>query len=495
MTASLKRQRAVPSLEDVRAALRGRLRERSATDFRAYVEYVHRGRWRPARHLNLICGRLNALERGELTRLIITMPPRHGKSMTVTESFPSWFIGRKPDRRVIEVSYGDKFAQKFGRANRRKIEEFGEELFGIKISRENASVTNWGIEDYPGGMISSGLGGAITGEGADLLIVDDPVKNRKEAESLTYRESVWAEWQDTLLSRLHPGGSVIVIMTRWHEDDLVGRLMEQDGGRDWEVINLPAIAEEGRPDAIDREPGAALWPEIGFDEAWAEKMKARVGVRTWESLFQGRPTPQDGGLFRASTFRRFRAAGTCYRLLTPEGEKIYDHSQCRVFQTCDVAGSKKSSADYFVLGTFALTPNGDILVLDILRERLEGPDQPILIRRKFQEWKPAMIGVESANMGLTLYQQLVRDGLPVLELRPEADKYTRAIPAAARYEAGAVYHRENAPWSNDLEAELIAFPNGAHDDQVDVIAYAAFIQAWGYLDAMQRKADRAFVLG
>jgi len=481
----------LPSLSEVRAWKR----ELACKDYGAYVELVHRGRWRRARHLDLLCSLLRSVEDGTIPRLMVSMPPRHGKSMAVTETFPSWFLGKQPDRRVIEVSYGDKFAQKFGRANRRKIDEFGMELFGVSISSDNASVTNWGIKGRAGGMISAGVGGGITGEGADLLIIDDPIKNRKEAESLTYRETLWAEWQDTLMSRLHPGGRVVIIMTRWHEDDLVGRLLAQNATHGWRVVNLPALADEREPDILGRRPGEALWPEHGFDETWAEEMKGRVGTRTWESLYQGHPTPQDGGLFRTSTFRRFRAAGTCYRLLTPEGERIYDHSQCRVFQTCDVAGSRKSSADYFVLGTFALTPGGDILVLEILRERLEGPDQPILIRRKFQEWKPAMIGIESANMGLTLYQQVVRDGLPVIGLRPDTDKYTRAIPAAARYEAGAIYHRENAPWANDLEAELIAFPNGAHDDQVDVIAYAAFIQAWGYLDAMEKKSDRAFVLG
>lgn len=415
--------------------------------------------------------------------------------MAVTQTFPSWFIGKNPGRRVIEVSYSNELARKFGRENRRKIEEFGKELFNISVSRDNASVTNWGIRGHSGGMISAGVGGSITGEGADLLVIDDPVKNRQEAESMTYRENLWSEWQDTLMSRLHPGGRVVIIMTRWHEDDLVGRLIAQDTARQWHVVNLPAVADEGELDILGRKPGETLWPEHGFDAEWAEQTKRVQGTRTWESLYQGRPRPLDGGLFKASMFRRFRITGDCYRLFAPDGEKIYEKDKCRVFQTCDVAGSKKSSADYFVLGTFALTPKGEILALDILRERLEGPDQPLLMRRKFQEWKPVLIGVESASMGLTLYQQTVRDGLPVLKLTPDTDKYTRAIPAAARYEAGSVYHLENAPWLNDLEAELLAFPNGAHDDQVDVVAYAAFIQAWGYLDAAQKIRSRAYVLG
>ena len=478
-----------------RSEVRERMKELACDNYAAYVQLVHRGQWEPARHLNLLCKYLEAVERGDIKRFIISMPPRHGKSMTVTQTFPSWFIGKNPYRRVIEVSYGDDLARKFGRENKRKVDEFGSELFDVSIPRGASSSTNWSLDGYPGGMISAGVGGGITGEGADLLVVDDPIKNRLEAESVTYRERLWSEWQDTLMSRLHPGGRVVLIMTRWHEDDLVGRLLRQDTDYEWTFINLPAIAEEGEPDELGRAPGEPLWPEHGFNEAWARALMRSVGARTWESLYQGHPRPQDGGLFKASMFRSFRVAGDSYQLLTPDGPKIYSKDKCRVFQTCDVAGSTKSSADYFVLGTFALTPGGELLALDILRERLEGPDQPALMRRKFQEWKPQLIGVESVSMGLTLYQQTVRDGLPVIKLKPDADKYTRAIPAAARYESGAFYHLEGAPWRKDLEAELMAFPNGAHDDQVDVISYAAFIQSWGYLNASGPRGSRAYVLG
>ena len=200
------------------------------------------------------------------------------------------------------------------------------------------------------------------------------------------------------------------------------------------------------------------------------------------------------GLFKASTVRYFRTVGECYQLITPDGFIAYEKNKCRLFQTCDVAGSTKSSADYFVLGTFALCPNGELLLLDILRERLEGPNQPMLIKQKFDEYTPAIIGVEGANMGLTLYHQLRRSGLPVIELKPDADKYTRAIPVAMRYEAGMVYHLEGADWLRELEAELLEFPNGMHDDQVDVISYAVYMQSWGYLNVKKRRS-RALVLG
>lgn len=438
------------------------------------MEIVTHGRWKRAKHLSFLCDLLEKIEEGNLTRLIVTMPPRHGKSMTVTESFPSWFIGKNPERRVIEVSYSDTLAKRFGRYNRKKIEEFGLDIFGIQVSRDNASVTSWSLAGHSGGMISAGIGGSITGQGADLLIIDDPIKNRQEAESLTYRERIWSEWQDTLNSRLQPRGRVIVIMTRWHEDDLVGRLLKQS--TDWKLVNFPILAEEY--DVLGREPEQSLWPDFGFDEKWCADKKKNVGKRSWESLYQGHPSSAEGNLFKASFFRNFSVIGNCFRV----NDKIYDKSDCRIFQTCDVAGSKKSSADFFVLGTFALCPNGELLILEVFRERLEGPDQPMLIQRKYNEYKPLIIGVESVSMGLTLYQQLSRAGLPVIELKPEADKFTRAIPAAARYEAGMIFHKENAYWLGDLESELLSFPNGAHDDQVDVISYAFFIQAWGFFD-------------
>ena len=204
----------LPTINEIDEQLRI-LRDRKITRAREkycyYMEFIYNGRWKKARHLELLCNLLESVEIGELSRLIITMPPRHGKSMTVTESFPSWFIGRNPERRVIEVSYGSELAQRFGLANRRKIDEFGEEIFNIKVSSENASKTNCGIENYSGGMISAGIGGSITGQGADLLVIDDPIKNRQEAESETYRDRIWHEWQDTLNSRLHPGGRVIII--------------------------------------------------------------------------------------------------------------------------------------------------------------------------------------------------------------------------------------------------------------------------------------------
>ncbi|MBQ7593148.1 MAG: hypothetical protein IJU48_02200 [Synergistaceae bacterium] len=199
-------------------------------------------------------------------------------------------------------------------------------------------------------------------------------------------------------------------------------------------------------------------------------------------------------LFKASTIRYFQIVKNYYQLPTPSWLKTYERDKCKVFQTCDIAGSMKSSADYFVLGTFALCPDGELLVLDIFREHLNGPDQPALMLRKFQEWKPSLVGVEDSEISITMYQLLRQMDIPIIELNSDADKYTRAIPAAARYEAGMMYHLENTHWLIALEAELLSFPNGMHDDQVDVISYAVFMQSWGYFNK-KKTGGRALALG
>lgn len=184
----------------------------------------------------------------------------------------------------------------------------------MSVSKDNAVANNWGIEGHKGGMISVGVGGAITGEGANLLVLDDMVKNAKEANSPTYREMVWNGWESTLLTRLYDGGSVEFIMTRWHEDDLIGRLLEWFP-RDWIRFSLPAIAED-EDDLLGREIGEAICPELGFDEEWAEQKKPEVGSRTWSSLYQQRPVPASGAIFNRSWIKFYNVLPTLDERLT-----------------------------------------------------------------------------------------------------------------------------------------------------------------------------------
>ena len=425
-------------------------------DYGFYVEYVHRGSYIPAKHTDYICEKVEKVERGIIKRLMIYLPPRHSKSLTVSETFPSYFIGKNPVRRVIETSYGDSLARKFGRANRRKIEEYGADLFGIKISSDNASMTNWGIEGHPGGMISAGIGGPITGEGADLLIIDDPIKNREEAESETYREKVWSEWQNTLLTRLHPGAAVIIILTRWHEDDLAGRLLAQEPDK-WEVLSLPAEAEENDP--LGREPGEPLWPEHGYDKEWMEAKKKEVGSRTWAALYQQRPSPVEGGIIRRGWWQYYRQAPSRFE---------------EIIQSWDCAFKDEQSSDY-VVGQVWGRRGADKYLLDQVRDRMDFPSTVRAVESLSAKWPHARAKlIEDKANGPAVIATLKSKISGLIPVNPEGGKMARLQAVSPDIEAGNVYLPEPsiAPWVHDYIEEFAAFPNGLNDDQVDATSQA-----------------------
>ena len=390
---------------------------------------------------------------------MIFLPPRHSKSMTVSETFPSYFIGKNLNRRVILVSYGESLARKFGRANKLKLEEFGEEIFGISIGRNNASVTNWGIEGYRGGMISAGIGGGITGEGADLLIIDDPIKNRSEADSKTYRDKVWSEWQNTLYTRLQPDGAVIIILTRWHEDDLAGRLLNPEYGEveDWDIIKLPAIAEEN--DLLGREIGEPLWPEFGFDAKWVEETKVAVGTRTWASLYQQRPSPQEGSIINRKWWQYYKKA--------PEQ---FDE----VIQSWDCSFKETEDGSY-VVGQVWGRKGADKYLLDQFRARVDFTETLRAIRNMTAKWPQARLKLieEKAN-GPAIISALRREISGIVPVNPQGSKEARLHAVAPDIEAGNVYIPDPsiAPWIHDYVEELAAFPNAPNDDQVDATSQA-----------------------
>ncbi len=446
-----------------------------------FLEYDGRGAWQSAPHLELLCSKLEAVERSEIKRLMVFMPPRHGKSEVVSKKFPAWYLGRNPDKDIIISSYAADLAYDFSRIARNTLHEWGPRLWDLDVATDSSAVGRWGIQGHRGGLTAAGVGGPITGRGADVAIVDDPFKNYEEAASQTIREKVLNWYRSTLRTRLAPGGAIVLVMTRWHEKDLGGALKDAalEDGEQWEEVSLPAYAET--EDILGREPGDVLWPGR-YPKTELELTRVALGSYLWSALYGQKPAPAEGNKFKRSWFRYFEFSpdGEHVLLHIPEQEpKTYALKDCWCFQTCDPAGSEKASADYFVLGTWLVTPNRDLLLRDILRERLEGPDQPRLFRQGYDRWnpKPRMQGVESKGIGLTLFQTLRRSGLPVRELKAETDKIIRALPVMARMESGSVYFLKNAPWLNEYESELLYFPNGEHDDQVDVTSYAGIVVA------------------
>ncbi|MCS3923869.1 phage terminase large subunit [Methanosalsum natronophilum] len=430
-----------------------------------FTQYCTQFKWIPGEHLLLLSDTLIKVARGEIDHLMISMPPRHGKSMLTSQYFPAWYLGHFPDKRIILTSYEADFAAGWGRKARNVLSEYGPELFGISVASRSSAVNRWDIEGHIGGMSTAGVGGAITGKGADLLIIDDPHKNAEEANSKTYRDKAGEWYRSTAYTRLEPGGAVIIIQTRWHQDDLSGRLLEEEPDK-WTVINLPALATENDP--LGRNKGDALFPKRYSVEA-LDVIRKTLGSYWWNALYQQQPQALEGGTFKREYFKYAQLHDSIFTL---SNKKKVRYQDCTIFQTCDPAASTKSNADYFVLSTWAQTHDNELILIDVLRTRLESPDQINLFKQQYTRWQPAFQAVESTGLGKTLYQMLVREGLPIRELRADIDKITRALPAAARMESGSVYFLHQAAWLSEFEDELLSFPTGSHDDQVDTLSYA-----------------------
>lgn len=363
------------------------------------------------------------------------------------------------------------------------MEYLGPQVFGLTLSPKRNAQSNWDVAALggrlamPGGMRTAGIGGRITGMGADLAIVDDPVKNAEEAHSDVYREKSWDWFLSTLYTRLEPGGAMIVIMTRWHEDDIVGKLLtegieSEDENEVWDVVNFPALAEE--EDTLGRLPGEALFPER-YPESRLLQIQHRIGAYWFAALYQQRPAPLEGGMFRREWFLEFQPdyMNGVYVLLKGEKRLRYEIEECVHFATVDPAFSEKSSSDFTVINVWALTPNHDLLLLDVVRKQIEGDKIVNELRDVQAEYRLGRIYVEAYGGGKVIAQMARSAGLPVTELTVPGDKQIRALPLQTRMSTSNFFILRGAPWRNTLIAEYLMFPNGKYDDQVDTGAYAA----------------------
>ncbi len=413
-------------------------------------------------------------------RFIVTMPPRHGKSSLCSAWLPFWFLQLYPELSVMLVSYGAAFAQKWGRRVRRLATVHQSETF-MRLDPETRAAAEWETTEG-GGMKSLGIGGDATGRGADLLVIDDPVKNSEEARSPVMRQKTWEFWQETLRTRLEPGATAVVVQTRWHEDDLAGRLIAEDRervkrGEDavWTLIDFPAIAEGD--DVLGRSESDVLWPER-FDVKALKSLRADLGSYAWAALYQQRPTPEGGGMFRKVDFRYwYIASDGSYVLVHDDREEIIQPTICWRGQVTDTAMEIKTINDRTVCLTFAVTPKRQMLLLHAEIQRIEVPDQLPMIRTQKKLWKPRWSGVEVKGSGVGIVQEARREGLILRPIKAVKDKATRASPASALYEQHAIFHPRYAPWLEEFEKELMGFPNATFDDCVDVIAHAVNLLA------------------
>jgi predicted phage terminase large subunit-like protein len=377
---------------------------------------------------------------------------RHGKSNTVTETFPSYYMAKHAQRgvkkNVIQTSYSGDLAENFGRKNRDKVDEFGLSLFNVEISKSQATKGKWSLNNGAT-MVSVGVGGSVTGEGADLLIIDDPVKNRQEAESETYRDRLWDEWTSTLRTRLHDGASVIVILTRWHEDDLAGRLIAGGG---WEVISFPTICESEN-DLLGRKIGQTLCPELGFDEEWAEQTKKDVGSRAWESLYQQTPTAASVNLFMRDCFKIATHIPKTFDEVTQSWDFTFKDSKTADFVCCGVWGKK--GADHYLLYR--------------LKKRMSFTETLQAFTMVTNSYPMATLKIveEKAN-GSAIISMLRKKIHGIVAINPKESKEARANAVSPIVESGNVYIPFHAEWKDDYINEMVSFPNGKNDDQVDM---------------------------
>lgn len=403
-----------------------------------------------ARHHELIVSRLEALERGEVSRLMISMPPRHGKSLLTSTIFPAWYLGRHPDRSVIFVTYGQELSDDFGRKVRNLISEPAHRAIfpSCRLSGDSTAAHRFNI--MPGGAyFAVGRGGPITGRGAHLLIIDDPLKDYQEASSEATRTALHDWFTSVAYTRLAPGGAIVLVQTRWHEDDLAGRLLTRNENESWEVLSLPAISE-----CVEsfRRQGEALWPDR-FPLAELEKIRRAIGDRAFVSLYQQRPAAAEGAIFKRDWWRFYSSPIAI--------------SWTRIVQSWDTAFKTGRENDFSVCTTWGVSENGYYL-LHLWRERVEFPELKRVVTSLAEQWKPTAILVEDKASGQSLLQELrLSTALPIVPVRVDSDKQTRAQAVTPLMEAGRVFIPESVSWAKDFVEEMACFPNGIHDDVVD----------------------------
>lgn len=417
-----------------------------------------------AAHHRRLLDKLEAVERGECTRLLVSMPPRHGKSLTSTIRFPAWFLGRNPEARVILAAHTASLAADFSRRARNELAEHGRQVFGVELAEDSSAVDHWQLKGRRGGLVAAGVGGPITGRGADLFVIDDPVKDAQAAESETQRKAVVDWWQQVARTRLHPGGRVVVCMTRWHERDLAGWLLAE-GGEGWECLTLPMVDDSG----------AVLWPER-YSAQEVANLKSAVGTRAWEALYQQRPSPAEGAIFKREWFRRFGASET---------PKHFDE----VLLSWDMAFKGTDGSD-FVAGQVWGRLGAKKYLLERVHKRMDFPATLAAFQAQVARYPEAGAKlVEDAANGPAVVAML-RDKVPgLIAVRPVGGKEARAHAVTPTCEAGDV-HLPAGVDGDELLSELCSFPNGAHDDEVDAMTQALNRMRSGGVRVMPAPARR-----
>lgn len=444
----------------------------------------------------------------------IALPPQEGKSQRVSRRTPEWLLDHDPTLRIALVSYEKEKAVRWGRAIRQDVIAHpctsgdGQGCtdpscrgLHIEIRRDSSAAGRWETPQG-GGVYCVGIGGALTGQPADVLIIDDPVKDRAAAESEKIRANAWDWWESVALPRLASPPKVILVMTRWHEDDLAGRIASRPSPLRWRRLILPGVAGDGDP--LGRAPGEELPSVRGRAAGYFTGRRATMSPYSFNSIYQQRPTAPEGNFFRRAAFRYWRPTRPWddgRERIECEG-KLVTLADAWKFITVDVAASTKTSADFTVAACWAMSVEGELVLLDRVRARAAPGDHFALVKPLRVRWGADTVYVERGFFASTLVADARADGVPVAEVIADKDKVTRAIPAAGRLHAGRVWFPaetsgcpcgdcDRGVWLEEWCDELAAFDKGTHDDQVDVFSYAARVATADW--ARPRNAGRPAV--
>ncbi len=398
--------------------------------------------WETPPHIVAICEHLDAVVKGEVDRLLVTMPPRHAKSETVTVRLPLYWLHNHPESNVLVTGYNERFARKFGRRTRNLAQAVG------LVAEDKSAADEWATTR--GGLyMARGVGSPPTGTGFGLIDIDDPIRRREDAESEVYREKVWDWYTDDLYTRLEPGGAIVMVMTQWHQDDISARAVASEPGK-WTVLRLPAIAEEGDP--IGRAVGAALWPSR-YDVESLLRIKQTIGDYGFEALYQCNPSPREGSFFKVSQLQ-----------VVPRGELP---TGLQWVLSWDLAASE-NDGDW--TAGVAIAERDGLVYVDPVRFQHEPSRRNDAIRLHCQTVKPRMVTIpqDPGAAGKESAQSLVRflSGFNVKARIQSGDKFIRAEPYSAQVNGGNV-RIVDGPCTRDYIEELRQAPHGKHDDMID----------------------------
>ena len=425
----------------------------------SFLEYIHHiwPSFIEGDHHRIIADKLTRVAKGELKRLIVNMPPRHTKSEFASIYFPSWVMGLKPDMKIMQTTHTADLSINFGRKVRNLMDsdEYSKIFPKVSLAADSKSAGKWQTSQG-GEYFAAGVGGAIAGRGADLLIIDDP-HSEQDAMSINLLDSCYEWYTSGPRQRLQPGGSIVIVMTRWNTADLTGRLLTRQTethSDQWEVVELPAIFEDS---------GNVLWPEFWKKEE-LDAVKASIPVSKWNAQYQQNPTSEEGAIIKREWWQLWEAE---------------DPPACHyVIQSYDTAFSKKETADYSAITTWGVfSPQegmGDaIILLDAQKGRWDFPELKAVAQEQYVEFNPDMVLIEAQASGTPLTHELRAMGIPVVNYRPSRgnDKMTRVHAASPVFEAGMVWAPDRI-FADEVIEECAAFPFAPHDDYVDTTTQA-----------------------